>query len=78
VSGENPYEEHWEEIEEYCKKCCTDCPPSEMCPGCDCSDYCEDRGDPHDDGEGYDLDDVCGEDSELDPLCHVEDEDEWW
>lgn len=27
--------------------------------------------------EEYELDDVCGEDSELDSLCH-EEEEEWW
>jgi hypothetical protein len=38
MSGEeSPYEEHWEEILEYCERCCGDCPPSEMCPGCDCN-----------------------------------------
>jgi hypothetical protein len=67
----NSYEEHSEEILEYCEKCCMDCPPSEMCPGCDCDLYCIDEE------EEYELDDICGEDSELDPLCH-EDEDEWW
>jgi hypothetical protein len=78
IGEENPYEEHSDEIEEYCEKCCKDCPPSEMCPGCDCSDYCGDEGDLYDDEEDYELDAICGEDSELDPLCHVEDEDEWW
>jgi hypothetical protein len=33
---------------------------------------------PYDDEGDYELDDTCGEDPELDPLCHVEDEDEWW
>jgi hypothetical protein len=74
MSGENPYEEHWEEIEEYCKKCCSDCPPSEMCPGCDCNEYCREG----EEEEDYDLDDVCGEDSELDPLCYDSEEEEWW
>lgn len=39
----NPYEEHYDEIEEYCEECCRDCPPDEMCPGCDCSDYCREE-----------------------------------
>ena len=71
MSGEEkPYEEHSEEIEEYCEECCEDCPPSEMCPGCDCSDYCVDEE------EEYAWPDVCGVDPELDPLCYTEDEDE--
>ena len=44
MSGEeSPHEEHWEEILEYCERCCEGCPPSEMCPGCDCDLYCRDE-----------------------------------
>ena len=43
MGEENPYEEYSEEIEEYCEKCCSECPPSEMCPGCDCDLYCVDE-----------------------------------
>jgi hypothetical protein len=73
-----------------CTKCCSACVEEghgilycmNMC-GCNCDglfddvdcpgeEYCEEGW------EDYGLDDICGEDSELDPLCHVEDEDEWW
>jgi hypothetical protein len=81
MSGEeSPYIRHSEEIEEYCEKCCSDCPPSEMCPGCDCSDYCVDEEEEYalDEEEEYTWPDVCGVDPELDPLCYTEDEEEWW
>lgn len=49
---ENPYEEHGEEISDYCYDCCYDeltgCVPDEMCPGCDCSDICAVYGDDED------------------------------
>jgi hypothetical protein len=80
VSEENPYEysEGLEEYEEYCRKCCEDCPPNEQCPGCDCDTYCEEEELEYawDEEEGYTWPDVCGVDPELDPLCYVEDEDE--
>jgi hypothetical protein len=37
---ERPYDEYWEEVLRYCESCCEGCPPSEMCPGCDCDIYC--------------------------------------
>jgi hypothetical protein len=68
VKEENPYEEHSEEILEYCEECCRDCPPSEMCPGCDCDLYCEDVDwDDSDDCmrscllEHYECCELCGE-----------------
>jgi hypothetical protein len=85
MSGEeNPYIEHSEEIEDYCEKCCSDCPPSEMCPGCDCSDYCAEEEEEYDwdveeeDWEEVDWEEVdwCEVDPELDPLCYTEDEEE--
>lgn len=31
-------------IWEYCYQCCLpDCPPDEMCPGCDCEYFCEEE-----------------------------------
>jgi hypothetical protein len=30
-------------IWEYCEECCSDCPPDEMCPGCECDYFCSDE-----------------------------------
>lgn len=88
----NPYEEHSGEILEYCEKCCSECLPSEMCPGCDCSDYC--RGEEEEEEEEWVDPDECLSDCEADGLdtceccviCGVPcdlcedppEEDEWW
>jgi hypothetical protein len=66
---ENPYEEHWEDIMEFCDTCCYDlidgCVSDEMCPGCDCSSICEALEGgfwDHDEYEDYDEDNDYEED----------------